>query len=277
MKDMFRAASLVSIVARLRALWQYRGFIAGMVEREFRTRYLGSLLGSIWAVLNPMAMIFVYTIIFSNVMGARLAGASNDKLAYGIYLCSGLLSWNFFAELLSRCQVVFIEHANLLKKLNFPRITLPVITLFSTGINFIIIFGIFLFFLILFGRFPGWNIIYMIPLLLLQQGFALGLGMILGTLNVFFRDIGQSVGIFLQFWFWFTPIVYPVSILPKGISDLIYFNPMTQLTIGYQQIILKSIPPVWGLLKFHFLGTVLMLVFGFIVFTRLSDDIVDEL
>lgn len=265
------------IYARLMALWRYRGFVLGMVGREFRARYLGSLLGIFWAVLNPLAMIFVYTVIFSNVMGARLAGATNDTMAYGIFLCAGLLSWNFFAELLGRCQNIFIEQANLLKKLNFPRITLPVILFLSTGINFIIIFGIFIVFLTLSGRFPGWNLLFFIPLLLIQQGFALGLGMLLGTLNVFFRDIGQAVGIILQFWFWFTPIIYPVSILPESIRELIYLNPMTQLTIGYQQIILKNTPPVWALLKFHFLGTILMLLIGLIVFTRLSDDIVDEL
>jgi len=265
------------IYARLMALWRYRGFVLGMVGREFRARYLGSLLGIFWAVLNPLAMIFVYTVIFSNVMGARLAGATNDTMAYGIFLCAGLLSWNFFAELLGRCQNIFIEQANLLKKLNFPRVTLPAILFLSTGINFIIIFGIFIGFLSLSGRFPGWNLLFFIPLLLIQQGFALGLGMLLGTLNVFFRDIGQAVGIILQFWFWFTPIIYPVSILPESIRELIYLNPMTQLTIGYQQIILKNTPPVWALLKFHFLGTILMLLIGLIVFTRLSDDIVDEL
>ena len=222
-------------------------------------------------------MIFVYTVIFSNVMGARLAGATNDPMAYGIFLCAGLLPWNFFSELLGRCQTIFIEQANLIKKLDFPRITLPVIILFSSSINFLIIFGIFVVFLAITGRFPGWNILGYIPLLLIQQGFALGLGIFLGSLNVFFRDIGQLVGIILQFWFWFTPIIYPVSALPESIRKFIFLNPMAHLTNGYQQIIVYNTLPNWTHYKYHILGTLFMLIVGFIVFIRLSGDIVDEL
>ena len=129
------------------ALWRYRAFVFTMVWREFRGRYLGSLMGSIWAILNPLAMIVVYTLIFSKIMRARLIGM-DDTMAYGMFLCAGLLTWGFFSELLGRCQTIFIEQANLLKKLSFPKITLPFILLFSSAINFTIIFGLFLIFLL---------------------------------------------------------------------------------------------------------------------------------
>jgi len=181
-----------SFLARFFALWRYKGFVFGMVWREFRGRYLGSPFGSIWSVLNPMAMIFVYTVIFSKIMQARLAGI-DDTMAYGIFLCAGLLTWGFFSELLGRGPNIFIEQANLLKKVSFPRITLPVILLFSTVINFAIIFSLFLLFLIVTGRFPGWSILGFLPLLLVQQAFALGLGMLLGALNVFFEILASSL------------------------------------------------------------------------------------
>lgn len=266
-----------TLFVRLYSIWAYRGFIVGMVGREFRSRYLGSLLGSAWAILNPMAMIIVYTVIFSKVMGARLAGASDDSMAYGIFLCAGLLSWNYFSEVLGRCQTIFIEQANLIKKLDFPRITLPVIILISSTINFFIIFGIFIMFLLLSGRFPGWVLLGYFPLLIVQQALALGLGIFLGTLNVFFRDIGQLVGIILQFWFWFTPIVYPITILPDKIQNILSYNPLTKLITGYQQAIVYKTFPSWAAYKIHLLGAMLLLVIGFWVFTRLSKDIVDEL
>ena len=228
---------LEPISLRFSALWRYRGFVTSMVKREFRVRYLGSLLGSIWSILNPLAMIFIYTVIFSKVMRARLA-VSDDAWAYGVFLCSGLLTWNYFTELLLRCQTIFIEQANLLKKVNFPRITLPVIILFSSTINFLIIFCIFLFFLLVTGRFPSWSLIGLIPLLLTQQAFALGFGTLLGTMNVFFRDVGHLVGIVVQFWFWLTPIIYPVAILPDKIKQFIMLNPMTGIITSYQQILL---------------------------------------
>jgi lipopolysaccharide transport system permease protein len=247
-----------------------------MVKREFRGRYLGSLLGSLWSILNPMAMIFIYTVIFSQVMRARLV-ASNDTWAYSVFLCSGLLTWNYFSELLLRCQTMFIEQASLLKKVNFPRITLPAIILFSSTINFIIIFGIFLIFLLVTGRSPGLSLFGLLPLLLIQQTFALGFGALLGTMNVFFRDIGHLVGIAVQFWFWLTPIIYPVTILPERIQQLIMLNPMTKIVISYQQILLYNQWPDWEKLQLHIAGALLILGVGFVVFQRLSGELVDEL
>lgn len=258
------------------ALWRYKGFIYSMVVREFRGRYLGSLLGGVWSIINPAAMIFIYTIIFSKIMRARLAG-SGDTMAYGVFLCSGLLTWSYFSELLSRCQTIFIEQGSLMKKVNFPRITLPVILLCSSTINFVIIFGVFLVFLFVIGRIPGASLFAFIPLLIVQQAFAIGLGMMLGTMNVFFRDVGQFVGIVLQFWFWLTPIIYPISILPDRIKDIIELNPMTQIVMSYQQIILHQRWPAWHELYPHFFFAALALIGGLLVFRRLSGDLVDEL
>ena len=150
----FSILNVLPYGSRFAALLKYRSFVFSMVKREFRGRYLRSLFGSIWSVLNPVAMIFIYTIIFSKIMRARLSGA-NDTMAYGVFLCSGLLTWGFFSELLSRCLTIFIESGNLLKKVRFPRITLPAILLMSCTLNFLIIFGIFVVFLLLTGRFPG--------------------------------------------------------------------------------------------------------------------------
>jgi len=265
-----------SLIIRFNALWKYKGFVFNMVWREFHGRYLGSLLGSIWAILNPLAMILIYTIIFSKVMGAKLGGI-DDTMAYSMFICAGLLTWGFFSELLGRCQTIFIDQANMLKKVSFPRITLPIILLFSSSINFAIIFCLFLLFLLITGRFPGWSLLGFLPLLLIQQTFAIGLGILLGTLNVFFRDVGQFVGIVLQFMFWLTPIVYPVTILPEWVRNIIELNPMTQLIVAYQQIILHGQWPNWAQFQFHIIGAMTALFVGFIVFQKLSGDIVDEL
>lgn len=261
---------------RLIALWNYRGFVLSMVGREFRMRYLGSLLGSLWSILSPMAMIFIYTVIFSKIMRAKLAGV-DDTLAYGIFLCAGLISWGFFSELLNRCQNIFIEQANLLKKVRFPRITLPTTLLLTTALNFIIMFSIFLVFLILTGRFPGVCIIGYLPLLIIQTGLALGLGLLLGTLNVFFRDIGHFISIVLQFWFWLTPIVYPISILPDHIQKIIQLNPMTQIVSAYQKIVLENTWPTWEVFIYHIAIAGILITTGSLMFIRLSGDIVDEL
>lgn len=262
--------------ALLHSIWHYRGFILGSVQREFQSRYRNSLLGALWTVLNPLAMIIVYTVIFSRLMQARLPGVEND-LGYGIYLCAGLLTWGLFAEILGRSQAVFLEHANLLKKLSFPRICLPLVVVLNALLNFGIIIGLFLGFLLVTGNFPGWVILGMLPVLLIQVVFAVGLGIILGVLNVFFRDVGQMTGIVLQFWFWFTPIIYPPSILPESAAALLKWNPMVPLIQAYQGIFVQAAWPQWGSLWPMALISVLLCLFGLSLFRKRAGEMVDEL
>ena len=260
----------------LKSLWAYRGFILGSVKREFQSKYRNSLLGAAWTVLNPLAMILVYTVIFSQVMHAKLPGVDSSS-AYGIYLCAGILTWGLFAEIISRGQNVFLDHANLIKKLSFPRICLPIIVVLNAGLNFAIIFGLFTGFLILSGNFPGWTFFGIIPVLMVHIAFAIGLGIILGVLNVFFRDVGQFFGIFLQFWFWFTPIVYPANILPEEIRSLLHWNPMASLAGAYQTILVNGQWPQWRtLLPVAVIGVVLCIL-GMQLFRRRAGEMVDEL
>ena len=128
------------LIQLTRAAWRFRGFMGSSVKREFTARYRNSLLGAAWAVINPLAMVAVYTVIFSRVMQARLPGESST-FDYGVFLCAGLLSWGLFSEIIQRCITMFLDHANLLKKMNFPRICLPLIVLDQRGgCNFAIIF-----------------------------------------------------------------------------------------------------------------------------------------
>lgn len=261
---------------RLVALWFYRGFVYSMVAREFRSKYLGSLLGSVWSILNPLALITIYTVIFSRVMQAKLPGI-DDTMAYGLFVCAGLLPWIYFTELLNRFPGIFLEQAALLKKVSFPRITLPVIALCSATLNYLIIFCLFLLFLAVTNRFPGWVVLGYLPLLVLQQMFVVGFGILLGSVNVFFRDIGQFVNVVIQFWFWFTPIVYVTTMLPDKAQNLIEYNPMTAFMKAYQAIILYGKWPVWMDFKLHCIGALIGLVVGFYVFQFLADEMVDEL
>jgi lipopolysaccharide transport system permease protein len=263
-------------VGMLRSIWSYRGFISGSVKREFQSRYRNSLLGAAWTVLNPLAMIVVYTVIFSQVMRARLPGIDNG-FAYSIYLCAGVFTWGLFVEIVSRAQNVFLEHANLIKKINFPRICLPVIVVFNAGVNFAIIFGLFFVFLLVSGTFPASSFVAFIPVLLIQVAFAIGLGMVVGVLNVFFRDVGQFFTVLLQFWFWLTPIVYPASILPASIVPYFDLNPMVPLVSAYQDIFVHDQWPNWASLVFPAVLAALLCVVGLRLFRNHAGEIVDEL
>jgi len=259
-----------------KSVWLYRGFILGSVKREFQSKYRNSLLGGAWMVLNPLAMIVVYTVIFSQIMRAKLPGL-DGVFSYSIYLCAGILTWGLFTEIVSRAQNTFLENANLLKKLTFPRLCLPVAVVASALLNFCIIFGLFSIFLLISGNFPGLVYLALLPVLAILVAFAIGLGVSLGVLNVFFRDVGQFFGILIQFWFWFTPIIYPVSILPPAARTLISYNPMTNIVGAFQTILVNGQWPVWsGLLPVAIVAIVLC-VLGMRLFRKHAGEMVDEL
>jgi len=260
----------------LKALWVYRGFILGSVKREFQSKYRNSMLGATWTVINPLSMIIVYTVIFSQVMHSRLSEI-DSSFGYSIYLCAGILTWGLFSEILVRGQNVFLEHANLLKKLSFPRLCLPVVVVINAGLNFSIIFSLFTVFLIISGNFPGWVWFSIFPVLIVQVFFAIGLAMVLGVLNVFFRDVGQFFNIFLQFWFWFTPIIYPASILPEHAKSILVLNPMAPLVQAYQSILVNGHGPDWISLIPVAIIAFILCALGMHLFRWHVGEMVDEL
>lgn len=258
------------------ALWDYRGFIKGSIKREFQLKYRNSMLGAAWTIINPLAMILVYTIIFSQIMHAKLPGIDNS-FGYSIYLCAGILTWGLFAQITGRAQNIFLEQANLLKKISFPRICLPVIVVGSACVDFAIIFSLFTFFLLASGSFPGMIFFAIFPVLCIQIAFSIGLGIALGVLNVFFRDIGQLFNVALQFWFWLTPIVYPASILPDIAKPLITLNPLAQIIGSYQTILVNGQSPDWLSLIPVTLLSLLLCIWGLRLFRNHAGEMVDEL
>lgn len=260
----------------LKPLWAYRGFIIGSVKREFQLKYRNSLMGAAWTVLNPLAMIIVYTVIFTQVMRGKLPG-SDSTFAYSIYLCAGVLTWGLFTEIVGRAQNTFLEHANLLKKLSFPKLCLPVIVVATALLNFTIVFGLFTGFLLISGSFPGLVYFALLPVIVILIVFAIGLGICLGVLNVFFRDVGQFFNILLQFWFWLTPVVYTISILPEPARSLMNYNPMAILMAACQDILVTGQWPAWKRLLPVTILAVVMCALGLRLFRKHAGEIVDEL
>jgi lipopolysaccharide transport system permease protein len=261
---------------KISPLWKFRSFILGSIKREFQTKYRNSILGIAWPILNPLVMILIYTLVFSQVMKARLPGV-DSMFAYSIYLCIGIITWNLFTEITLRGQSVFLDNANLIKKLNFPKLCLPLIVIGSALLNFAIVFLIFTLFLVFTNQFPGWVYFAVIPLLLLQIAFAICLGISLGVLNVFFRDVGQFYSVFLQFWFWLTPIVYAGDILPPSIQPYLALNPMTSLVDAYHSIFVNEQWPNWYRLIYVLVLTLILSFLGYRLFQKHGGEMVDEL
>jgi len=258
-------------------LWQYRGFIAHSVLQESRGRYAGSALGMSWVIINPFVQILVYTLVFSHVMRARMPGQADDVLGYSIYLCAGLIPWTCFAEIVSRSTNMFIEYGNLIKKSAFPRVCLPAIVLVSSLINFAMLMGIFMLFMLIVGRL-SWSAFFLsIPVSLLLILPAVGLGLMLGTLNVFFRDVNQLQTILLQFWFWLTPIVWPVAAIPLELRHWLSLNPLEPMVGAMHSLFLGtgSLDPM-GIFR-GLLFSIFTLWLGYTMFRSKAAEFADEL
>ncbi len=260
----------------LQALWNYRHFIIGSIKNEFKTRFIRSRLGAIWIVLHPLAQVLIYALVLSEVMRAKLPGVES-QFAYPIYLLSGMVAWTLFAELSSRLMTVFIDNGNLMKKLAFPKLALPLVSIGSSLINFLLLLSTMYIVFIFLGHFPISEILWLIPLILILLIFTVGFGLSLGILNVFVRDIGQVVSIVLQFWFWLTPVVYAISIVPQEYRFILYLNPLTSITEGFHDVLLYEKAPQLLPLLYPLILGIFMLVGGMWLFLRAKEEMTDVL
>lgn len=264
------------MLGMLLSAWRYRFFIFSSVKTELRTKFVRSRLGGIWMILNPLAQVLIFAFVLSAVLAAKLPGIDN-QYAYAIYLMSGTLGWSLFSEIINRCLTLFVDNSNILKKLAFPKIALPLIVTTSALVNNLLLFAAILAIFGVLGHAPGTALIWLPTLMIVNIALALGLGLSLGVLNVFMRDIGQVVPVILQFIYWFTPVVYMASIIPATYRSWLVFNPLIPIITGYQQILLYNRPPDWVALAPVAILALFLLVFSLVLFRRASPEMVDQL
>lgn len=258
------------------AVWSYRHFIISSIRNDLRSRFARSKLGGLWMILQPLAQVAIYALVLSRIMATKLPGI-NDRYAYVIYLMAGMIAWSLFADVISRSQSIFVDNANLMKKMAFPRVCLPVIVGGSCLVNNLLLLvtavGVFL----LIGH-PLSLAMLWLPLLIgINLAFAIGLGLIIGVLNVFVRDVSQVMTVVLQLLFWLTPIVYMPSIIPDRLRVVLQFNPMMHMAVAFQDVILYGrAPPVEGLVVIA-VAAIVLLFFSLVLFRRAAPEMVDVL
>jgi lipopolysaccharide transport system permease protein len=262
--------------AMLLAAWRYRFFIFSSIKTELRTKFIRSRLGGLWMILNPLAQVLIYAFVLSAVLSAKLPGIYK-QYAYAIYLMAGILGWSLFVEIVNRCLTLFIDNGNILKKLVFPKIALPLIVTGSALVNNALLFAAILVIFGALGHWPGIALVWLPALMVVTIALALGLGLALGVLNVFIRDIGQVVPVVLQFLFWFTPIVYMVNIIPEQYRGWLVLNPLIPIVTGYQDVLLYNRAPNWADLGEVAILAAILLAFSLLLFRKASPEMVDQL
>ncbi|WP_174452713.1 ABC transporter permease [Azospirillum baldaniorum] len=262
--------------AMLLGAWQYRYFIFSSIKTDFSTKFIRSRLGGAWMILNPLVQVAIFAFILSAVLASKIPGI-DSQYAYPIYLMSGILAWSLFTEVVTRCLTLFIDNGNLLKKLVFPKITLPLIVAGSALFNnFLLFLAIIMIFGVL-GNLPGTALLWMPLLVVVNIALALGIGLICGVLNVFLRDIGQVVPVILQLLFWFTPIVYMENIIPPEYRAWLPSNPLFHIITGYHDVLLYNRSPDWQQLGIIGVLALILLALSLFMFRKASAEMVDVL
>ncbi len=242
--------------------------IMTFTRQDLVDRYASSLLGSVWTLINPLVQILIYTLIFSKIMGARLSdlGVEFNEYGYSIYLVPAVLTWGAFGNTLTRVTTIFQDKAGLIGKVSLSLRALPLYILLSETIVFLISMSLFAIFLLLIGYPITWMWLLLIPVFMVQQLLAYSLGFGAAVLGVFVRDVVELVRITVQLWFWLTPIVYVLAILPQETQDLLAWNPMTHFVTAFRDIILYArMPDVEALAALLGVGLCLlaMALYGF--------------
>jgi lipopolysaccharide transport system permease protein len=257
-------------------IWKYKNFVWSSIHNDVINRFARSKFGGFWSLLNPLAQVIIYSLILSQVLGTKLPGVYNH-FSYSVYLCAGTLAWSLFSEIINRSMNLFIEQGNLMKKVNFPRSTLPAIVVGSCLFNNMMLLMSIIGVMLILGHPITLAILWLIPLTVLTIIVAIGLGLILGIINIFIRDVGYVMPIILQIWFWFTPIVYPETILPESYRPLLNLNPLYPLIKAYQQVLVYGNTFQFEKLIVLSIVGIMLIASALLLFKRASAEIVDVL
>ncbi len=206
-----------------------------LTRRDLTDRFSGSALGGLWAFIQPLVMVFIFTVIFSQIMSARLPG-SGSPFAYGMYLMSGMLPWVAFSNTCLRCANLFSERKAMIQQGRIALASLPLVVVASECFTFFVTTTIMLAIMASTDGLPGWPLVAVIPVLIAQQILAYGLGLLLATFTVFLADLREMASIFFQLLFWFTPIVYFTSVVPAAVQPLVMANPASIFVESYHAI-----------------------------------------
>jgi len=260
----------------LAAIWSYRHFIVSSIRNDLRSRFARSKLGALWMVLQPLAQVAIYALVLSRIMAAKLPGIDN-RYAYVIYLMAGMIAWSLFAEVVTRSLTVFVDSGNLMKKMAFPRVCLPIVIGGSSLVNNLLLLATSIGVFLLIGHPPTMAMLWLPLLIGINLAFGLGLGLILGVLNVFVRDVAQVMTVVLQLLFWLTPVVYMPTIIPERLRAILEFNPMMHMVVAFQSVMLYGRAPGLNGMIVMALASAVLLLLALFLFRRAAPEMVDVL
>lgn len=251
-------------------IWEYKDLVYFLTWRDIKARYAQSTLGFSWAVVQPVFLMIVFSIIFG-----RLVKIDSDGVPYPIFSYTALVPWSLYSSSLSGATGSFVANTNVMSKVYVPKIVFPLTSIFSRLPDFfialILVFGL----MVWYGQAPSIWLLFLPMLVLLIIVQALGVGLWFGTLAVQFRDVRYGVGLLVQVMMYATPIVYPASLIPEKYRLIYGINPMAGVIEAFRSAMLSTRPMPWDLLAVGVLTSVVVLVSGVLFFRRMERNFVD--
>jgi homopolymeric O-antigen transport system permease protein len=263
------------VFEHLQNLTKYRGLIQSLVVRDLKARYRGSVLGFFWSFVNPLLLLLIYSFVFTVV----LPGTHPKEIEpYALFMFCGILPWTWFSSSLLESANVLIAGGNLIKKVLFPAEVLPIVTVLANMVHFLLGLPILALFLAYYRAPLNITDLIWFPLVVLTQlVLTIALSLIVSSLTVHFRDLKDLLANLLTFWFFATPIIYPMTMAPGLSRKLLNVNPFTHLAVSYQEILFYDGPyGHWRWLLALMAGSVLLFLFGYFLFDRLRDSFAEE-
>jgi lipopolysaccharide transport system permease protein len=254
----------------LKAIWQYRELLYFLVWREVKVRYKQTVLGVAWAVLQPLMTMAIFTVIFG-----VFVNVPSDGLPYPLFALAALLPWTYFSEAMTRSSISLVGDAQLIRKVYFPRLIMPLAAVVSPGVDFLLAFILLLGMIAWYGLSPTWGIFLLPGFLLLGLVTALAVGLWLSALNVRYRDVRHTVPFLTQCWMYASPVAYPVSVVPEGWRALYGLNPMAGVIEGFRWGLLGKESPDIGVMTVSVIAVIGLLIGGLIFFQHMEQTFAD--
>jgi lipopolysaccharide transport system permease protein len=258
------------ISLNLRDLWEYRELLYFLTWRDIKVRYKQTVLGAAWAIIQPFFTMVVFSLFFG-----RLARIPSDDIPYPIFSYAALVPWTFFANGLSQSSTSLVASANLIKKVYFPRLVVPISAVISGGVDFVLAFVVLVGMMLFYGIVPTVAVVWLPLLLLLALVTALGVGLWLTAMNVQFRDVRYAIPFLIQAWMFATPIAYPSSLLDEPWRTLYGINPMAGVVEGFRWALLGTETAPGPIVLVSALVAVGLLVSGAFYFRRMEKTFAD--
>lgn len=254
----------------IKNLYNYRELLKTNIKKDVGGKYKNSFLGVLWSFVSPLLQIAVYALVFQIILKSEIEN-------FAVYLCCGLIPWQYFSAIILRGAACIIDNGNIIKKVYFPREILPISVVTSEGVNFLISTTIILGFVIFGGIGLSINIFWYFIILAIQYVISIGFAFIVSSLSVYFRDLIHLLGIIIQLFFYATPIVYSIKNVPEGMKWLVKINPMSYLIEAYRNIFYNKIPPEPNELLIAIGIGIALCIIGYIIFEKLEKRFAEEL